>query len=257
MSEKQGFEVLHGIVDSLWLKKDNATLDEYRCLCEKVSKNIGVPLNFEGRYKWIVFLPSKMHSNIGVLNRYYGVMASGKLKVRGLEVRKHDTPRFIYNAQMEMINIFSAANNSKEFMQKIPEALNVVKVYRQKMLNGEVPIEDLIISKHLSKNPKHYKQHVSQVIAAEQLIKEGAEVNAGKNIHFVFTDSTHKRFERRVKAEQLLDKGVNPDARKYLQLLYSSAANLLSFSNFTAETVQDSIRAYSNKKLESYFSSEP
>jgi DNA polymerase elongation subunit (family B) len=125
------------------------------------------------------------------------------------------------------------------------------------MLNGEVPIEDLIISKHLSKNPKHYKQHVSQVIAAEQLIKEGAEVNAGKNIHFVFTDSTHKRFERRVKAEQLLDKGVNPDARKYLQLLYSSAANLLSFSNFTAETVQDSIRAYSNKKLESYFSSEP
>jgi DNA polymerase elongation subunit (family B) len=155
---------------------------------------------------------------------------------------------------MEMINIFSTANNSKEFMEKIPEALNVVKAYRQKMLNGEVPIEDLIISKHLSKNPNHYKQHISQVIAAEQLIKEGAEVNAGKNVHFVFTDSTHKRFERRVKAEQLLDKGINPDTRKYLQLLYSSAANLLSFCNYTEETVQDSLRAYQNKKLENYFS---
>ncbi len=107
---------------------------------------------------------------------------------------------------MEMINVFSAANNSKEFMQKIPEALNVVKAYRQKLLDGEVPIGDLIISKHLSKNPKHYKQHVSQVIAAEQLIKEGSEVHAGNSVNFVFTDSENKRFERRVKAEQLIDK---------------------------------------------------
>ncbi len=73
-----------------------------------------------------------MYPNIGVLNRYYGVMENGKLKVRGLEVRKHDTPKFVYDAQMEMINVFSTANNSKDFMQKIPEALKVVKAYRQK-----------------------------------------------------------------------------------------------------------------------------
>ncbi len=253
ISESRGFEVLHGIVDSLWLKKENTNLEEYRDLCTQVSDDIGVPLNFEGRYKWIVFLPSKMHPNIGVLNRYYGVMESGKLKVRGIEVRKHDTPRFVYNAQMEMINVFSAANNSAEFMQKIPEALNVVKAYRLKLIDGEVPIEDLIISKHLSKNPKHYKQQVSQVIAAEQLIKEGSEVHAGNNVHFVFTDSKNKRFDRRVKAEQLLDKGVNPDEKKYLQLLYASAASLLSFSNYTVKTVQDSIKGYENKNLRSYF----
>jgi len=253
ISESKGFEVLHGIVDSLWLKKENTDIEEYKALCKQVSDEIGVPLNFEGRYKWIVFLPSKMHPNIGVLNRYYGVMESGKLKVRGIEVRKHDTPRFIYNAQMEMINVFSAANNSTEFMQKIPEALNVVKAYRLKLIDGEVPIEDLIISKHLSKNPKHYKQQVSQVIAAEQMIKEGSEVHAGNNVHFVFTDSNNKRFDRRVKAEQLLDKGVNPDERKYLQLLYVSAASLLNFSNYTVKTVQDSIKGYENKNICSYF----
>ncbi len=247
ISESRGFEVLHGIVDSLWLKKENTNLEEYKDLCKQVSDDIGVPLNFEGRYKLIVFLPSKMHPNIGVLNRYYGVMENGKLKVRGLEVRKHDTPKFVYDAQMEMINVFSTANNSKDFMQKIPEALKVVKAYRQKLLDGEVPIGDLIISKHLSKNPKHYKQHVSQVIAAEQLIKEGSEVHAGSNVHFVFTDSNNKRFERRVKAEQLLDKGVNPDERKYLQLLYESAAGLLSFSNYTSKIVQNAIRGYESK----------
>ena len=193
-----------------------------------------------------------MHPNIGVLNRYYGVMESGKLKVRGLEVRKRDTPRFVYNAQMEMINVFSAANNSKEFMQKIPQALDVVKAYRQKLLNGEVPIEDLIISKHLSKNPKHYKQHVSQVIAAEQLIKEGSEVHAGNSVKFVFTHSDHKHHERRVKAAELIDKGVEPDTKKYLMLLYSSAANMLSFNGYTTASIREAVRKQNQMSLLGY-----
>ena len=75
-------------------------------------------INFEGRYKWIVFLPSKMHPHVSVLNRYFGVMENGKVKVRGLEVRRSDTPKFIYDAQMEMINILSSANNSQEFTRK-------------------------------------------------------------------------------------------------------------------------------------------
>src|SRR4030042_2799193 len=88
-AEKHGFQVMHGIVDSLWLKKQNATLEEYNNLCKTISAQVGVPINFEGRYKWIVFLPSKMHPRIGVLNRYYGVMENGKIKARGLEVRSN------------------------------------------------------------------------------------------------------------------------------------------------------------------------
>ena len=30
IAEDQGFEVIHGIVDSLWLKKKNATIEEYQ-----------------------------------------------------------------------------------------------------------------------------------------------------------------------------------------------------------------------------------
>jgi DNA polymerase elongation subunit (family B) len=252
MAESRGFEVIHGIVDSLWLKKEDATIQEYSDLCMETSKEIGVPLNFEGRYKWIVFLPSKMHPRIGVLNRYYGVMESGKVKVRGIEVRRRDMPRFVYDAQMEMINILASANDAKEFYAIIPKALKVVKDYRLKLLHGEVPVWDLIVTKHLSKNPKKYKQHVSQVIAAEQLIKEGAEVHAGKNVRFLFTDSENKRHERRVKAEQLIEKGVNADTKKYLLLLYASAASLLSFSGYTTKSIYDAVRGIAHKSLAEY-----
>jgi DNA polymerase elongation subunit (family B) len=252
MSERRDFTVIHGIVDSLWLKKEEATIQEYIDLCHEISEEIGVPLSFEGRYKWIVFLPSKIHSRIGVLNRYYGVMENGKIKIRGLEIRRRDTPRFVYDAQREMVEVLSSASNSKEFLRKIPEALKIVKIYRQKLLDGEIPIWNLIVTKHLSKNPKRYKQKVSQVIAAEQLIKEGAEIHAGKNIRFLFTDAENKRHERRVIAEQLIEKNTNSDIRKYLLLLYSAASTLLSFSGYTAKTIYDAIRGYDYRNLTEY-----
>jgi DNA polymerase elongation subunit (family B) len=255
MAENRGFTVLHGIVDSLWLKKEASTIHEYNSLCKEISKEIGVPLNFEGRYKWIVFLPSKIHPRIGVLNRYYGVMENGKIKVRGIEIRRRDTPIFVYNAQMEMINVLATAGNSSEFMEKIPEALKVVRDYRKKLLDGEVPIWDLIVTKHLSKHPKKYKQRVSQVIAAEQLIKEGADVHAGKNIRFLFTDAENKRYEYRVKAEQLIEQGVNADMKKYLFLLYASAASLLGSAGFTPKSVYEAVRGYKHKSLTEYSAS--
>jgi DNA polymerase elongation subunit (family B) len=153
---------------------------------------------------------------------------------------------------MEMIDVFSSANNSREFMQKIPQAFDVVKDYRQKLLDGDVPIGDLIISKHLSKNPKHYKQHVSQVIAAEQLIKEGSEVHAGNNVKFVFTHSEDKRFERRVKAAQLIVEGTNPDTKRYLSLLYASAANLLSFAGYTTQSIYEAVVGQNQNYLLGY-----
>ncbi len=252
MAEVRGFTVIHGIVDSLWLKKKNASVSEYADLCAEVSKKLEVPLNFEGVYKWIVFLPSKVHPNIGVLNRYYGVMKDGKVKIRGIEARRRDTPRFVYDAQMEMINVLASADNSRQFMEKIPEALTVVKEYRRRLLNGDVPVWDLIVTKHLSKHPSKYKQHVSQVIAAKQLMKEGAEVHAGKNIRFLFTNANNNRYDRRVKAEQLIEKGVNADIRKYLLLLYASAAGLLNFAGYTAESVYDAVRGYKHKSLMEY-----
>jgi DNA polymerase elongation subunit (family B) len=256
MAEERGFTVIHGIVDSLWLKKEGATVDEWKTYCAEVTKEIGVPLNFEGRYKWIVFLPSKIHPNIGVLNRYYGVTEKGKLKYRGIETRRHDTPRFIYDAQAEMLDVLALANNSAEFMEKIPQALQVVRQYRSRLLNGEVPLYDLIIAKHLAKEPEEYRQQISQRIAAEQLVKEGLAVQAGNSVRFLFTDAENKRFGRRVKAEQLIDKGVRADTKKYLLLLYDSAASLLSFCGYTPKTVYDRIRGHDYRTLERYLPKE-
>jgi len=252
IAEEKGFRIVHGIVDSLWLKKANTSIEEYHELCENVSSELKIPLNFEGRYKWIVFLPSRMHPRVGVLNRYYGVMENGKVKVRGIEARRRDTPRFVSDAQMEMIQVLTLANSSKEFADIAPKALKVVKEYRRRLLNDEVHICDLVITKHLSKDPRKYRQRVSQVIAAEQLAEQGAEVHAGKNVKFLFTSASNKRYERRVKAEELIERETSPDVKKYLLLLYSAAANILSPLGYTTEQIYDTIRGYNPTELPTF-----
>ncbi len=241
IAEEKGFRIIHGIVDSLWLKKKGATNEEYHMLCKQIGEETNIPLSFEGRYNWIVFIPSKMHPNVGVLNRYYGTMESGKIKVRGLEVRRRDTPPFVNSAQSRMLEVLAEAKCSSEFRAKIPEALKVLREYRDKLLNGEVSVWDLVVTKHLSKDPRRYKQMVSQVIAARQLMKEGGEVAAGKNVKFLFTSAENKRYERRVVAEELIGESTDPDTKKYLFLLYASAASMFCPFGYSIKTVYDRV----------------
>jgi len=242
--EKQNFRVIHGIVDSLWLKKEGASTENYISLCKELEKTLNLPLDFSGLYKWIVFLPSKTYPNVPVLNRYYGVKQDGSIKVRGLEVRRRDTPKFVDDAQMEMIKALSFADNSKNFVEKVPNALKVVKDYKRKLLNGEVPVWDLVVTKRLSKNLENYTQKVSQVIAGEQLKKEGFEVSAGKSVKFLFTSAKNKRYIRRVKAKELIQETTNPDVNKYLLFLYSAASNILSPLGYTPKQIKDELMGY-------------
>ena len=248
-AEEAGFKIIHGIVDSLWLKKRNATVQEFLHLSKRIHNKIGVPLSFEGRYKWIVFLPSKIHPNIAVLNSYYGVKENGRIKIRGIEARRRDTPKFVSEAQMAMIRVLATASNSENFIKKISAALNVVKEYRDKLIHGEVPVWELIVTKRLSKDLESYKQKISQVAVAEQLRRKGVEVPAGKSVRFLFTSAENKKYNRRVRAEELINDETNADIGKYLLLLYSAASNILSPFGYTTKDIYESVRGHQPTKL--------
>ena len=94
----------------------------------------------------------------------------------------------------------------------------------------------------MSKQPKNYRQQVSQVIVAQQLSKQGVEVHAGNRVKFMFTNAEHKRYEYRVKALQLIEKNVAPDKKKYLLMLYASSSNLLSFAGYTPQKIYDAVK---------------
>jgi DNA polymerase-2 len=200
-----------------------------------------VQLNVEGRYRWIVFLPSRMHVEVPVLNRYYGVFESGKIKVRGIEAVRRDTPPFIKKAQTDMIRVLAKARNSEAFMKRIPESVEVLRGYVEKLRKRAVDVLDLIIAKQLSMHPDRYAHDVFQAIAAKQLMKEGIEVSGGQTVRYLITDAENRRASKRVKVTELIDTETRYDVRKYLAMLILAGVNILSPFGYTEEGLKDEI----------------
>lgn len=62
IAESHGFEILHAIIDSIWIQKknkDTINKNNYENLKTEIENKTGFPISFEGIYKWIVFVPSK------------------------------------------------------------------------------------------------------------------------------------------------------------------------------------------------------
>jgi hypothetical protein len=75
------------------------------------------------------------------------------------------------------------------------------------------------------------------------------EVHAGNSVKFLFTNVEHRRYERRVKALQLIEKNVAPDKKKYLLMLYASSSSLLSFAGYTPQKIYDAVKSQQQTNL--------
>lgn len=211
----------------MWLKKPNATNGEYKEVCERIEEELELPISFEGRYKWIVFLNSRINPKIPVLNRYYGVFEDGTMKIRGIDLRRHDTPEIVRKCQKDMLDILAQARDSREFIELVPKALAVMRTYVSALRMHKIPTEQLVVEKRLSKMPNEYRNLVPQAIAARHLIKEGGTVHAGQNVSFVMTRNESKIPENRSLPAELIDSTTSYDAKTYVDLVLSSATNLL------------------------------
>jgi DNA polymerase elongation subunit (family B) len=179
-----------------------------------------------------------MDPRIPVLNRYYGIFQDGKFKVRGIDLRRHDTPGIVRRCQTDMLTMLSKANNSEEFKALIPEALQVVKLYVHLIRTGTVPVEELIIEKRLSKNPNEYRNLVPQAIAARHLAAEGMKVHAGQTINYILTYDKSRITRNRALPTELMREGSGFDSERYVDLLLSSTANLLLPFGYNSATLR-------------------
>ncbi len=246
LADDMGFEILHGIVDSLWVKGSNP-----QKLCETVTKEIGIPLELKGEFRWIVFLPNKSNG-VGALNRYYGVMTNGKLKVRGIETRRSDTPKLISNMQDAMLGKLAEAKTASEFYMKIPEAIGILREYTRKVLDNECELSDLIFKTHVSRGCDEYRQFNNQMAAQKQLRQEGIETMAGQSIRYIITDHKSKSWQKRVMIPEFADENTQYDMSKYYEHLLRAAESILLPFGYTEERLDEIMRRKMQRSLCGY-----
>ncbi|NVM31027.1 MAG: hypothetical protein HWN65_19455 [Candidatus Helarchaeota archaeon] len=229
IAEEFNLEIIHGIVDSLWLK--GSPLDEtYEKFCEAVTAATDIEMQHKGIYKWVVFLPTKAFPTVGALTHYYGVFRNGKIKVRGLELRRHDTPLLIKKAQDEILGCLAKANNWVQFQKSLPKARTILRRYIDGVMQWDVDPTDLLITMRVSRRPEEYKNHSRQAIAAWQCKRLGMELQPGQMVQYLITNAKSKRPQERVLVAQLLDRTDRPyDRKAYRELLERMFENILLF----------------------------
>jgi DNA polymerase-2 len=223
IAEREGFRVIHGIVDSLWLKREGASEEDYVHLCSEIERETGFRISFEGIYRWIAFLPSKTDGSTPVLNRYFGVFTNGKVKFRGIEARRRDTPKVIPLSQISALNILAHGESIDGARRLVPAAINNLIEYAGAIKCGFVPLSDLLVERQISKRPSNYLQRTPQTQASRLLDEKGVALQPGNVVRFLITNS---RLKEGV-PEELLSEDQAYDRRKYLDLLASASATIL------------------------------
>jgi DNA polymerase, archaea type len=248
--QEHGFKIVHGIVDSMWLFKPEAKDSEYETLAALLREKISIPLSYEGRYKWIVFLNSKTEQQSQVLNRYYGIFQDKTLKIRGVDLRRHDTPGIVRECQNGIFSILSEAENTRELKALVLRAIEIIRESVSRLEKGDVPIEDLVITRSLRKNPHEYSHRVPQAIAAQHLKNNGGSVHAGQQISYILT-LDKKNSETSATTPELVGSDTIYDPKRYFDLLISSAANLLQPLGLDKNSLTKIVNEESQQKTKS------
>jgi DNA polymerase elongation subunit (family B) len=230
-AERQGFRVLHALVDSLYVQKGapeqaclpgrrrQASRADYELLAREIERLTSLPLALEAVYRYVVFLPSRQSAEIPVPNRFFCVSEAGELKVRGLECRRHDTPPFIARMQREVLSILAEAYDFPTYCTKLDEAREVYERYLARLRDGGVAPEELVIRKRLTRAPSGYQKNSSTAIAARQLDRAGVKLRPGENIEFILTDADSSLLDDRVRAWTLWEGWRGYDVEAYGEAL--------------------------------------
>ena len=237
--EEEGFELLHAITDSLWIRKKGFREEEILELCQKISEATGITMSLEGIYRWMAFLPSKGNPESPVANRYFGLFKNGKIKARGLSFRRGDMPPLIQEAQVRMIEVLSETKNMEDFQSKIPEILDLLLEYGLKLKDGQTKQEDLAIGKRISQEPNAYKVDSLTALAAQQLEDVGIEIHPGEKVRYVIKDAESKDKAERVKPFPLVGPDDTYDVKKYLEMLVKATEEILIHFGYDTKTAQE------------------
>jgi DNA polymerase elongation subunit (family B) len=261
-----GYELVYADTDSVFVKRKDhkPTRRDYGELVRILSKETGLPISIDCHYKFLVLLPLEADEKIEVLKHYFGITYDDALVVRGIEVRRHDSPSFIKQFQTQMLYTLFDCENSDEVVTKgYDDALILVTHAIDKIMTGEdILQQDLVISKLLRQNIDKYRSIFPHVSAAIQLSNNnndnsngssGTYPTKGDTIQYIYTSSQHNNpLCRVVPIENLQEEGKtttldNYDKEKYREMVLDAAETVLGSFGFD-RTVYSNFKKKGRKK---------
>jgi DNA polymerase elongation subunit (family B) len=226
VAESQGYTMLHALVDSVWLQRPGATREDYEALARAIVDATDLPIALEGVYRWIAFVPSRTHPRVGVPNRYFGVFEDGTEKVRGIELRRGDTPSIVAAMQRRMLDLLFQTKTLDEARARLLSIAELLEEQCVRLRQHEVRAEELVIRTVLSQDPREYERGIPQAVAAHQLLQAGIALHPGEAIEYIIANAAAKIPGERAVAYARLPVDWSYDVDRYTQMLRRATETL-------------------------------
>lgn len=200
MAEAMGYPVLHGIVDCLWVKGRGAA--DLKAAIEEATQ---IPTEAEV-YDWIVFLPQNDGS--GAYANYYGRLAGGRMKMRGVMARRKDAPPYVKEMQEACFAIMERADAPADLAACRDEVTGIYRRYREGLVLA--PAEAFVIRRRLSK--VRYGKACLSAGAVAAYRDAGIALSPGMEVEYVVRDARSHAVDPAWRAK-------DPDHAYYARLL--------------------------------------
>lgn len=202
-AEEDGFEVVYGDTDSVFLQKDNI-MDEIHGFLDEVNSQLPefMELEFEGFFKRGFFTSTE--SGEGAKKKYALMDENGGLKITGFEQVRRDWCPLAKQTQKKVLRKVLEDNVE----DAVEEVIETVETLRE----GDVPTEQLRIYTTLTKPPEEYDSTAPHVEAVKKAKERGDDIEPETTVAYVITRGSGNISSR----AELLKYAENYDPEYYI-----------------------------------------
>ena len=222
IAEDEGWNVLHAIVDCVWIENQNLECREEKIekallLSRKISKKIGIPLEFEDIYDFIAFLPSRIHG-AGSLTKYWAYGKNG-FKLRGIEARQHSTCSWIKELQQTALELIRDHVQQGGGCNSISIQEKIVKMAHEEIKrvhSNKIDLQKLVITKRVAKRIEDFSVSTRTQNALIRARRIGQDILPGRKVRYVAT----KPFSNLPESKVILSEELNQDMKIQIDFQY-------------------------------------
>jgi DNA polymerase I len=212
----KNLKVVYGDTDSIMVKLQTTDLDEAFKIGKEIEQKINnglegvVQIKIENVFKTLLVLTKKRYAGWS-FEKSNGEW-NGKLIMKGIETVRRDWCDLTSKTLFNVLKILLEEQNPKK-------AFNHVKTILGCLEKNEISIEDLVITKSISKSLKDYKgiqPHIELVKKMKKRSPAGAP-GIGDRVGFVITKGLQLMSERAEDPDYVKQHGLKIDSKYYIE----------------------------------------
>jgi DNA polymerase-2 len=179
-----------------------------------------------------------MDPRLPTANRYVGWYRNNEIKIRGVEIRRRDTPVFVKRLQGEMLQIMGRAATVADLQNLLPTLLEKADEFLKTLRSGRADPLELVVRRHISREPDEYVNNSANAVAARALSEAGVRLSPGEMVEYIILDSSGKRAPEKAKPVSLyaFDDGYDIDV--YTEMALKAVETLLAPFGYSLEILR-------------------